>query len=371
MLRPLFLILALSLSTAFAKDCPEHLLKSDQRQKQAAELGLNPAENSDFSIRRVQRSNAYAYLDQDGSRITSQRVLTRIEGLHIAPGLSDVRISADSKSHIQAIGIDAHGHPQYIYHPLWLEVRRTVKFDNSLPAFGKALPILRQVVTNDLRTSDLSLAHISAAIVRLLDDTLIRIGSKEYAEENKTYGLTTLLKSHVHVDGDVVTFSFLGKSSVRHKIPYTSAPIAKLIRQLLDVPGANLFKWVDEDGPHEITAADVNAYIRDALQADFTAKDFRTWGGTVAAAEFLHSAPTPDNERDLKHTLNAAAQATADLLENTPAVSRSSYIHPEIFKLYSEDPDAFAAAFTKAQRRLDRGATGRSLAEEAVLNIII
>lgn len=370
----LLTLILLHLPPALGRDCGgEELLfpKNQLRMETAKRLGLTQSEDGDFTIRRVLRRGKFIYVDTDGDTITNKKTLARIASVKIRPDLLETRISDDPRGHIQAIGVDESGRQQYIYHPLWEEVRKTVKFDSTLPAFAEAIPTIREVVEKDLRGKVLDEKRLVAGVVRLLDETLIRVGNQEYATRNKSYGLTTLLKSHVEVSGSKVTFTFNGKSGVAHSIEYADPQIAKLIAALLKAPGRNLFKFTDEDGEWENVDSDsVNDYLRRVTKSDFTAKDFRTWGGTVAAAEYLQSIDHPNSQRGLEKAFAEASKAAAEELENTPAVSRSSYIHPKIFTLYKDDAGAFRAAFAKAKSRLARKSTGRTLGEEAVFIIL-
>lgn len=269
--------------------------------------------------------------------------------LGIRPDLTRVRVSTDPLSHLQAVGLDSAGRQQYVYHPLWDEIRDRVKFIRMID-FGKALPRVRTVVSGDLRREDLDRSKVLAAVVRLLDRTSIRVGSEEYADENESYGLTTMLEEHVKVRGARVTFSFKGKSGVYHEKVLEDAQVAEVIRGLRRVGDDELFEYFGDDGAvHDVKAADVNEYLRAAAGGEFSAKDFRTWAGTVSAVEFLSGAGVPDSERGLKQLFTDAATFVSQRLGNTPSVARKSYIDPRVFEYFKAN-SGFQQVLARARR---------------------
>ena len=243
-------------------------------------------------------------------------------------------ICPNPKGHLQATGRDAKGRKQSRYHPRWREVRDETKYERML-MFGVALPNIRERVEQDLGLSGLPRQKVLAAIVRLMEITLIRIGNEEYARENHSFGLTTMRGRHVRVDGATVTFKFQGKSGVRHTIDINDRRLAKIVQRCQDIPGYELFQYVDGDGePHTIDSADVNEYLREVSNQDFTAKDFRTWAGTVLACMMLREFEAFESETQAKKNIVQAIKAVAERLGNTPSVCRKCYVHPTVLECY-------------------------------------
>ena len=298
------------------------------------------------------------YLDAHGDPVTDETVLERVRKLAIPPAWTEVWICPRANGHIQATGRDVKGRKQYRYHDGWSAHAASNKFD-KLPAFAAALPRLRKQVEADMALKGACRAKVLATAVQLLEITLIRVGNAVYAKQNRSYGLTTLHKRHLAVDGAGLTFAFKGKSGVEHKVSVRDRRLATVIRSLRDLPGQSLFKYKDADGELcPITSDDVNAYIRDAMGEQFSAKDFRTWAGTVSAARALRSMEPPTSPTAAKRSINVCVKATAGLLGNTPTVCRSSYIHPAVFELYESGrmaevlPGAETAGFEKALARV-------------------
>jgi DNA topoisomerase-1 len=266
--------------------------------------------------------------------------------LAIPPAYQDVWICADPNGHIQATGRDAKGRKQYRYHADWRAARDETKFAR-MAAFGRALPAIRARVDADLRTRSLSHDKVVATVVRLLELTLIRVGNDQYAKDNKSFGLTTLRSRHVKSEGAALAFQFKGKSGVMHKTGVSDRRLVRIIKALQEIPGQRLFQYVDEAGERRtIGSHDVNAYLHEITKEAFTAKDFRTWAGTIAAAKALAMQPAPETERQTKHLTALCIKATAGLLGNTPAVCRSAYIHPAVLEAFAEQrlPKSFAKA---------------------------
>jgi DNA topoisomerase-1 len=263
--------------------------------------------------------------------VRDRKTLARIAALAIPPAWSDVWICADAAGHIQATGRDARGRKQYRYHADWRTWRDAAKFGH-MAGFGRALPAIRAAVARDLARRDLSRERVLATIVRLLEATLIRIGNDEYARENKSFGLTTLRSRHVREDGPALLLDFKGKSGIRHRARVEDRRVATIIRKLGDLPGQRLFQYQDADGSvHQLGSADVNAYLRDIAGAEITAKDFRTWAATLAAARLLAAADPPLSDAEAKRAMAACVRETATRLRNTAAVCRAAYIHPQVF----------------------------------------
>lgn len=308
-------------------------LQAARRMAKAAHLRY--IDQTDMAgIRREKHGSGFRYLTARGKVIRSQRTLRRIEELVIPPAWTDVWICPDPHGHLQATGLDQRRRKQYLYHPRWREVRDTTKFEKMLD-FAQALPKLRKRVNADLRLRGLPRDKVLATVVKLLEVTRIRIGNDEYAESNKSYGLTTLRNRHATVRGAKVCFDFVGKSGVRHEIDIHSPRLAAIIKKCQDLPGQKLFEYHDDDGiVRSIDSSDVNDYLRDISGEDFTAKDFRTWGGTLLALQALQECECPGSNRDRKGNVVTAIKTVAEQLGNTAAVCRKCYIHPAIIDAY-------------------------------------
>lgn len=305
-----------------------------------------------FSRRRA--GSGFSYRDAGGVTIRRNADLARIRHLAIPPAWTEVWICPKAAGHIQATGRDAKGRKQYRYHPDWNSVRAENKFD-KLAGFAKSLPRLRRQVEADLSLPGAHRAKVLAASVRLLELTLIRVGNAQYARQNRSYGLTTLHKRHLTIEGVALRFSFRGKSGVDHQVSIRDRRLATVVRSLRELPGQGLFKYRDPDGAlHQISSDDVNAYIRAVMGDDFSAKDFRTWAGTVSAARFLKEVELPTSPTDAKRKTAACIKTVAGLLGNTPSVCRTSYVHPIVLTLFetgelaSALPGAETAGFEKA-----------------------
>ena len=302
---------------------------------------------------RKRKGRGFAYYSADNKHVKDETLKERFKDLVIPPMWDDVWICADERGHVQATGYDARGRKQYIYHDKWREVRARAKYDALIP-FGEALPALRERLEKDLRQKSLSKAKLVAATVKLLETTLIRIGNREYAEENGSYGLTTLRKKHVDVEGEKLEFSFTGKSGVEHEIVLENRQLAKLIKQVYDLPGYELFKYIDEDGnKHILESADVNEYLQAAMGEGVTAKDIRTWSASVLMSELLCEGDCPDEVDDRAKQVSTTVKQVAEHLGNTPAVCRSSYIHPLLLEDYAEGcfQDKLKKQLKKVRRR--------------------
>jgi DNA topoisomerase-1 len=300
----------------------------------AEEAGLQYVSDERPGYRRKAKGKHLEYFDTEGKPIRDQQRLLRIKRLAIPPAWTDVWICPSPNGHIQATGRDARGRKQYRYHERWREVRDENKFDR-LTQFAKALPNIRQRVTQDLKLHGLPRRKVLATIVRLLERTFLRIGNEEYARENKSFGLTTLKNRHVTVKASQVRFRFRGKSGRHHEIDVTDRRVAKVIAKCQDLPGQDLFQYLDDEGEvQNVTSQDVNEYLRQIAGEDFTAKDFRTWGGTVLAAIALSKQEDFQTKKQAKSNIKTAICAVAELLGNTPAVCRKCYVHPVIVEAY-------------------------------------
>jgi DNA topoisomerase I len=301
----------------------------------AHHAGLSYVSDERPGIRRIASGKGFSY-KAGTKRVRDTATLTRIKVLAIPPAWTDVWICPKADGHIQATGRDARGRKQYRYHDRFREVRESTKFHQML-AFAASLPIIRAKVRLHLRRQGLPREKVLAAVVHLLESTLIRVGGDEYARTNKSYGLTTLRGRHVTVDGGAVRFNFKGKSGKVWNLSINDRRIAKVVRACQELPGQDLFQYVDEAGDtRDVTSADVNAYLRDISQQNITAKDFRTWHGTVLAAMALQEFEKFDGEAGAKRNIRDAIQSVAARLGNTPTICRKCYVHPEIFASYVE-----------------------------------
>ena len=311
-------------------------------------------------IQRIRHRRSFRYIATDGEPVSDLATLRRIRSLAIPPAWTEVWICPAAHGHIQAVGRDARGRKQYRYHTRWRAVRDEAKFDRVIQ-FGRALPAIRERVEKDLALPGLPREKVLAGVVRLLETSLIRIGNVEYARENRSYGLTTLRTRHVTVEGARLRFEFRGKGGKRHTVDVSDRRLAAVVRRCQDLPGHELFQYLDEDGQRQaIDSADVNDYVRAIAGEEFTAKDFRTWGGTVLAALAL-AVPDPE-ESDAKRRLTAAVIAVAARLGNTPTICRKCYIHPDVVAAHVDG--SLEAGLN------GRDAGGLTAAEAAVLNLL-
>ena len=285
-------------------------------------------------FRRVSRAGSTAYLDTRGRPIRATAVLSRIQSLAIPPAWTEVWICPDPRGHLQAWGRDSRARKQYRYHPRWRDVRDSAKYTRLL-GFALALPRIRASVARDLRQPGLVRDKVLAAVVCLLEATMIRIGNQEYAKTNGSFGLTTLRRRHVEVTASTLRFEFIGKSRRHHTIDVTDRRLARIVRHCQELPGQELFKYVAPDGSHQIVDSDaVNAYLRKVAGEDFTAKDFRTWAGSVRALDLLIRQPRPESGRQAKAHVREVVIEVARQLGNTPAVCRKCYLHPAVVDAY-------------------------------------
>ncbi len=300
----------------------------------AREAGLIYVSDADPGIRRRRTGRGFCYLDPDGARIRDAATLSRIRSLAIPPAYTDVWICLRERGHIQATGRDARRRKQYRYHPQWSAVRGDGKF-NRIVAFGQALPRLRRRIRHDLALPGFPRDKVLAIVVALMATTLVRIGNSEYARSNRSFGLTTLRNRHAEfVRGGRVRLRFRGKGGLEHDIEVDDQRLVKLVRDCQQLPGQALFQYLDDEGQvRPVDSGEVNEYLRAAMGQEFTAKDFRTWGGTLAAFQHLAAMPLPErpSERALAQVRQAVAREASQVLDNTPAVCRKAYIDPVVF----------------------------------------
>ncbi len=296
--------------------------------------GLRYVSDHQPGIRRERAANEFRYFGPDGAPIDDEPTLARIKALGIPPAYRDVWICRLSNGYLQATGRDAKGRKQYRYHPHWRETRDETKYAH-MQEFGLALPKIRARVAHDLTLPGLPREKVLATIVRLLETTLIRVGNKEYAKENHHYGLTTLHNRHLDVEGTTLHFHFRGKSGKDHAIDLKDRRLAGIVKRLRDLPGYELFQYLDEHGERRsIDSADVNGYLHEIAGEEFTAKDFRTWAGTVLASLALQEFEAFASETQAKRNISEAIKAVARHLGNTPAICRKCYVHPAVLEAY-------------------------------------
>lgn len=318
-------------------------LESADPVESAAAAGLRYVNDEDPGIRRKRAGTGFSFIGVDGQRIRDPRVVQRIKSIVIPPAWTAVWICTDPNGHIQATGRDARGRKQYRYHPRWREVRDAGKYER-LAAFAEALPRIRTQVEQDLQLWGIPRRKVLAALVKLLQDTSIRIGNDEYRRDNRSFGLTTMLDRHAQFEGHTLRFQFKGKSGREHSVELSDRRLARIVKQCQDIPGQELFQYVEDDGQrHAIGSSDVNDYLREISGGDFTAKDFRTWNGTVLAVRYLKICEAPTSSTAGKRLVSGVIKNVAQHLGNTPAVCRKAYVHPVVLNAYLEgslDPEA-------------------------------
>jgi DNA topoisomerase-1 len=309
-------------------------LRTDEHREAATRAGLRYVTDGIAGIRRQRVGTGWVFYTPSGARVKDVAQRKRINALAIPPAWTDVWICPDPKGHIQATARDARGRKQYRYHPSYREARDRSKFRRMLE-FSEILPEIRERVERDLRARDLTRRQILATVVCLLDKTLIRVGNDEYARENRSFGLTTLRERHVQIKGANLRFSFRGKSGVNHTVAITDRRLARIIQHCQDLPGQELFKYLDASGKRQtISSDDVNVYLRKSTGSDITAKDFRTWAGTMLAAKELYMMGPAKSRREAERNIIRAIDVVAKRLGNTRAVCRKYYVHPGVVIAY-------------------------------------
>ncbi|HLM38861.1 MAG TPA: DNA topoisomerase IB [Microvirga sp.] len=305
--------------------------------RDAAETaGLSYVSDEEPGIRRKKSGKGFAYVGPGGKKVEDKPTLERIRSLAIPPAYTDVWICARPNGHIQATGRDAKGRKQYRYHPAFREVRESTKYEHMIE-FAKGLPAIRRTVDRHMSLPGLPREKVLATVVHLLENTLIRVGNADYAKQNKSYGLTTLRDPHVKVEGAELKFQFKGKSGKTWRLSVKDRRIARIVKACQDLPGQDLFQYLDAAGERQsVTSADVNAYLKEITGRDITAKDFRTWAGTVLAAMALSEFEEFDSQAKAKKNLRAAIEKVSSRLGNTPTICRKCYVHPEVFTCYLE-----------------------------------
>jgi DNA topoisomerase I len=312
-----------------------HRLSADP-ERSAVAAGLRYVHDYSPGFLRRRSGAGWRYLDTSGRTIREPAILKRIRSLVIPPAWKRVWICASAQGHLQAVGYDQKGRKQYRYHPDYSAIRNETKF-GRLAEFARSLPEIRKKVTADLALAGLQREKVLATLVKLLEATYIRVGNEAYAKQNKSFGLTTLKNKHVIVEGAAVKFSFRGKSGQEHEIEIRDRRVARIVRNCQELPGHELFQYLDSEGNrHSIHSEDVNGYIREASGIDFSAKDFRTWGGTLLAVQTLTEMGPAESESELKRNVVAMVKAVASDLGNRPATCRKYYIHPVVIDAYND-----------------------------------
>lgn len=308
--------------------------------------------DTDLPWRRIKKSTGFVFTNEKGKRIPKS-AQTRVLSLSIPPAWHDVIISADPWDYVQAIGLDDKGRKQYIYHPEWVRHNQEEKFSEMI-VFGERLPTLRKAVRAHMNERKLTKDRVTATVIWLLEHTFIRIGNKTYAEVNKSYGLTTMREKHIEVRGNTLTFNFEGKSGIAHELDVTNEKAAKTVKACLDIPGYELFQYLDDTGSKRVVdSQDVNEYLQTHTGCDFTAKDFRTWGGSVIAGDSFYKKGNAKDKNDLKTKVAEVVAVVSTHLGNTKSVCRKYYIHPAIIKSYERDilVPHFAMSMSKKNRK--------------------
>lgn len=332
-------------------------------------MGLRYISDATPGIRRVAEDGGFVYYGANGHRITNPDRLRRFKALVIPPAWTDVWICPYATGHLQVTARDARGRKQYRYHPRYRAYRDATKFDR-MAQFSRVLPVIRTRVEKDIQRRHLTRDKVLATVVRLLEKTLIRVGNPEYAKENRTYGLTTLRREHVAVDGEELRFEFRGKSGVVHRVAITDRRLARIVQRCQTLPGEELFQYLDDRGARQtIDSGDINEYLRSIAGEQVTAKDFRTWAGTMLAAEALRDLGPAPNRRQARANIVKAVDRVAERLGNTRAVCRKYYVHPVIFERYLKG-EVVPGVPTGPDRRRRRPSLALRREERAVLEFL-
>jgi DNA topoisomerase-1 len=344
--------------------------RSREHRKAATRAGLTYVTDGIAGITRRRSGSGWTYFAPNGARIRDPLKRKRLNALAIPPAWTDVWICPDADGHIQATARDARGRKQYRYHVSYREARDRSKFRHMLE-FSEVLPRIRERIERDLRAEDLSRRQLLATVIRLLDRTLIRVGNDEYARENRSFGLTTLRRRHVAVSGPSLRFSFRGKSGVEHNVALTDQRLARIVQRCQDLPGTELFQYLDAFGKRQaVISDDINAHLREISGRDFTAKDFRTWGGTMHAAVALRVMGPAASRREADRNIVRAMDLVAERLGNTRAVCRKYYVHPALIDAYLRGRTVAETAPLRAQARRAGGGAALRRDEVAVLQFL-
>jgi DNA topoisomerase-1 len=330
----------------------------------AVAAGLRYGSDADAGLRRIRCGRGFRHVDALGRTVRDRATLARIRSLAIPPAWTDVWICAQANGHVQATGRDARGRKQYRYHPAWSAIRSETKFDRMIE-FARALPKLRRRVAADLALPGLPRAKVLAALVRLLERSLIRVGCEEYARANAAHGLATLRDDHVRISGSKLRFEFNGKGGKQQRVVVTDRRLARVVKRCMELPGRELFQYVDDDGARQrVDSGDVNDYLREIAGDAFTAKDFRTWGGTLLAALELECEAGPDSPAQCRRRVAAALGRVSERLGNTPAVCRRYYVNPIVLEAWE------AGSLRLGARGAPGETSGLDRAERALLALL-
>ncbi len=341
----------------------------DENRAAAESAGLVYIGDEEPGITRKKSGKGWRYVGPDGKTITDHWEKKRIDKIGIPPAYTDVWICAREDGHIQATGRDVKGRKQYRYHPKWSETRDSAKYERMME-FGRLLPGLRARVAADMRRTGFPREKVLATIVNLLEMTLIRVGNEDYARENKSFGLTTLRNRHLEVDGSTLRFDFKGKSGKTWNLDVKDRRVARVVKAIHELPGQHLFQYVDEEGHRQpVDSADVNAYLREVTGEDVTAKDFRTWAGTVLASMALAEFEHVDSQAAMKKNVKAAIEKVASRLGNTPTICRKCYVHPHVLDSYL-DGRLLADIKQEVESELSEGAETLKPEEAALLGLL-
>ncbi|MBC7370320.1 MAG: DNA topoisomerase IB [Bdellovibrionaceae bacterium] len=318
---------------------------------------------------RKKLGKKYVFCDLRGKRVVSAKITERLNKLAVPPAYRDVWYSPDPRGHIQAVGWDARGRKQYRYHQDWVAQRDEHKYERMIE-FAKSLPQIRRLTNQHLKLRGLPREKVLATVVQLLEKTLIRIGNDEYAKENQSYGLTTLRKPHVDIHGAHIHFKFKGKSHVVHDIEIEDAKLAQIIKKCQDLPGYEIFEYIDDGGKrHDVKSDDINAYLKEISGHDFTAKDFRTWAGTLLAAKALQEYKSFSSEKEAKKQIIEAIESVAQKLGNTRAICRKCYVHPQVLEAHMDG--TLAKLFETRAASLLKGRLKQLPKAEAALLVLL
>jgi DNA topoisomerase-1 len=351
------------------RDAPDVSALPTEPSQAARSAGLRYVSDDQPGFTRQRAGKSFRYFDKDGNELGAEQHLARIKSLAVPPAWTDVWICPITNGHLQATGRDARGRKQHRYHPRWRETRDQTKF-TRLIAFARALPGIRKRIRADLKRSGLPRSKVLAAVVNLLEVSLIRVGNDEYARDNKSYGLTTMRDHHVDVSGARMRFQFRGKSGKKHAIDITDRRLAKIVKECQDLPGQEIFQYIDDDGKRQdVKSEDVNEYLREITGQDFTAKDFRTWAGTVLAAIALQEFDKFDSQTQAKKNVLRAIEAVAERLGNTPSICRKCYVHPMVLDAYMQGA-LLRTARQRAQEQWNSSITRLRPEETAVLALL-
>jgi DNA topoisomerase-1 len=338
-------------------------------EEAAEDAGLRYVSDDQPGYTRKAKGDDFEYFDMEGKPICDEQRLLRIKRLAIPPAYTDVWICPSANGHIQATGRDARRRKQYRYHERWREIRDENKYE-KMASFGETLPKIRKRVDEDLGLPGLPRNKVLATILHLLESTFIRVGNEEYARENKSFGLTTKQDRHVDVKGSNLRFRFRGKSGITHDVDVSDRRIARIVSKLQDLPGQDLFQYLDEEGARcDVTSQDVNDYLREISGEEFTAKDFRTWAGTVLVAMALNEVGAFETKKQAKANIKSAVTAVAKLLGNTPAICRKCYVHPAVFESYLSG-SAIEGLKKKTDEALEKKIADFRASEIAVLKFL-